>query len=385
MTPMKPPYAATNVVAWYCLDPALKNQHIAHQFNLILETIIEKGCEVTVKGRSDQVIEAMTKQRPDLLLIHLQTSGDRGYRLCQALRQQAIAQHLPVVFVGSRGTSHEWVSALGCGGNDYLHLPIAPEECWLRLEQHLNTARLVRQLQADHLNLAKQIGEYRCVLAQQEALKVSLAKENQALQQLAFIDGLTQVANRRGFNQNIVQCWAEARGKNQRISLLLCDIDYFKRYNDTYGHLAGDTCLQAVAAALQQGAHRHCDQVARYGGEEFAILLPNTGAEGAKKVAMSVQEEIARAQIPHRGSLVKPFLSLSIGISTLRPAASRHRSYEELIKGADDALYNAKLQGRDRTVLNTAQPQQIAARETAQTWDKPMSFQENLLRKKVLH
>ena len=349
MTSIKPPCAAANVVVWYHCDPAFKVEHTGHQFDLVLETLTSKGCEVTIKKRSDQVIEAVTKQMPDLLVIHLQTSGEQGYHLCQALRQQVIAQHLPVVFVGTRGTSHEWVCALRCGGKDYLQLPTTPEECWLRLAHHLSTAQLVRQLQTEQLNLTKQLKEYSHVLAQQEALKVSLAKENQTLQQLAFIDGLTQVANRHSFNQNIAQRWEEARERKQRISLLLCDIDYFKRYNDTYGHPAGDACLQAVAAALQRGAHRHHDQVARYGGEEFVILLPNTDAAGAQKVAMAVQEEIARAQIPHRGSLVKSFLSLSIGIFTLQPTRSVVCSYEELIKGADNALYNAKLQGRDRT------------------------------------
>ncbi len=383
MSDLQAPPSLTNIVVWYGPDTT-GTEPINNQFELILQTIVDKGCDLTTTRQFDQTIAAMTEQAPDLLLIHLQTSGEQGYRLCQALRQQAIAPHLPIVFVGTRGTSHEWVKALGCGGNDYLQLPITAEECWLRLERHLVSARMVRRLQADQISLTQKLGEYTRVLAQQEALKASLAKENQALQQLAFIDGLTQVANRRSFNQNIVKRWEEARKKRQRISLLLCDIDYFKRYNDTYGHLAGDACLQAVAVAMQQGAHRHHDQVARYGGEEFAILLPNTDAEGAQKVAIAVQEEIARAQIPHQGSLIKPFLSISIGISTLRPTQSEYCNYEALIKGADDALYNAKLQGRDRTVLNTAQHKQLAAEKTAKTGQKSTSFKESPLRKKVL-
>ncbi len=177
---------------------------------------------------------------------------------------------------------------------------------------------------------------------------------------MAFTDGLTQVANRRSFNQKLPQLWQEAKEHNQPISLLLCDIDYFKRYNDTYGHLGGDVCLQAVAAALVKGTHRYGDQVARYGGEEFAILLPATDSQGAQQVALAVQSALTQAQLPHASSLVKPYVSLSIGICTLEPAnypasyvSSLQQDYEVLIYGADEALYTAKLRGRDRAVVNS--------------------------------
>ncbi len=378
MTYQQMPYPVTNVVAWYRADP-LDIDHLGYQFSSVVQTVAEKGCEVLVRGQLDQILEAITKESPDLLLIHLQTSGDRGYQLCRALRQQPLTKHLPIVFVGARGISHEWVSALRCGGNDYLQTPIAPEECWLRLEHHLGTARLVRQLQATQLDLAEQIERNNLILEQHKSLKASLARENQALQQLAFIDDLTQVDNRRSFSQNIVKRWEEARVKRQRISLLVCDIDYFKRYNDTYGHLAGDACLQTVAAALGRAVHRHQDQVARYGGEEFVILLPNTDAEGAQKVARAVQSEVTSARIVHRGSLIKPFVSVSIGISTLRPAQLAHTTtHEELIKRADEALYNAKLQGRDRIFLNTAQPKQLAAEKVAKFWDSTTNATEKV-------
>lgn len=412
MTPMQTPHSATNVVAW-CradlsdfepsdLDPS-DIEFTKHQFSSILRTITAKGGSVHLGEQPEQVLDAVAKQTPDLLLIHLQTSGEQGYQLCQMLRQQALTKHLPIVFVGTRGTSHEWISALRCGGNDYLQMPITSEECWLRLEHHLSTAQLVRQLQATQLDLAEQIKKNNHVLEQHKRLEASLDRENQALQQLAFVDELTQVDNRRSFNQNIARRWEEAREKRQRISLLVCDIDYFKRYNDTYGHLAGDSCLQTVAAALREGVNRQQDQIARYGGEEFVILLPNTDAVGAQKVARGVLAAVARARIAHKSSLIKPYLSLSIGISTLRPAQLSHCTHEELIKRADEALYNAKLQGRDRIFLNTAHPKQLAAEKVsakkistekittekvANTWESMIrpagSLGGNGLRKKVL-
>ena len=191
------------------------------------------------------------------------------------------------------------------------------------------------------------------MLEQQEQLKVSLAKENQALQRLAFVDGLTQVANRRSFNQSIAELWKEAMQKRQPLSLLLCDIDYFKRYNDTYGHVEGDRCLQAVAAALLRGAHRFQDHVARYGGEEFAILLPATDLEGAQKVAFTIQSEMLQMQMAHDSSLVAPWVTLSVGICTMVPDRENQQPCESLIHGSDEAMYTAKLRGRNRSVVNT--------------------------------
>ena len=307
-----------------------------------------------------QVAKSVASQQVDLLIIHLQTSGQSGYDLCKILRAQAVTRYLPVVFVGYREDSSERDNALRCGGNEYIRLPIDAEESWLRIEQHLNVAYLVRQLQADRMSLSQKIGEYSSILAQQEQLKVSLAEENRELQKLAFVDGLTQVANRRSFNQNIARLWQDAARRQQPLSLLLCDIDYFKRYNDTYGHTSGDGCLKAVAAALSRGAHRHQDQVSRYGGEEFAILLPGTDSLGAQQVALAVQSELAQMQLPHRASLVKPWVSLSIGICTMVPESGAQRvpecrmlPCEALIQKADEALYTAKLRGRDRTVIST--------------------------------
>ncbi|NJM97707.1 MAG: diguanylate cyclase [Phormidesmis sp. RL_2_1] len=337
--------SVSTVVVWQPPTP----DHDQH--DPIALTLNHQRCRVISAEYKPDVLKAVLEQVPDLLLIYLQASGDEGYGLCKILRKLPRTSAVPIVFIGARDEGSELVQALRCGGNEYLKLPVTVEECWLRLERHLHTAKLVRKLEADKDNLHQQVWAFNRMLRQHEQMQVSLAEENQVLQRLAFVDGLTQIANRRYFNQQLPQLWQQAGSSGQPLSLLLCDIDYFKRYNDTYGHPAGDVCLQSVAEALVRGAHRQSDQVARYGGEEFAILLPATDTKGAQKVALAVQSEIERAQIPHQGSLVKPYVSLSIGICTLVPDSAQ-QPYEVLVHGADEALYTAKLRGRDRAVVN---------------------------------
>ncbi len=133
------------------------------------------------------------------------------------------------------------------------------------------------------------------------------------------------------------------------LSLILCDIDFFKIYNDTYGHQDGDDCLKRVAKVLDRSAKRSIDLAARYGGEEFAIILPNTDEEGAKRVAKDIQEQIREQAIPHRGSKIKDILSVSLGVATTVPC--NIIAPEMLITAADRALYQAKEEGRDRFCL----------------------------------
>jgi diguanylate cyclase (GGDEF)-like protein len=132
------------------------------------------------------------------------------------------------------------------------------------------------------------------------------------------------------------------------LSLILCDIDFFKPYNDTYGHQAGDECLKQVAVAIQKVSKRPLDFVARYGGEEFAVILPNTNIEGALLVAEAIKQAIANLAIPHKSSLVNDYVTLSLGVISMIPTAEQ--SLGTLIAHADKALYAAKKQGRNRAI-----------------------------------
>jgi diguanylate cyclase (GGDEF)-like protein len=169
---------------------------------------------------------------------------------------------------------------------------------------------------------------------------------NQKLQRLATLDSLTQVANRRRFDEYLQQSWQRLSREQQPLCLILCDIDYFKRYNDTYGHQAGDECLKQVAQAISHSLKRPSDLIARYGGEEFAAILPNTPIEGAIQVAETISFQVRQLKIPHQQSSVSDRVTLSLGISGLIPQPNR--SIKTLIADADRALYQAKEQGRNR-------------------------------------
>ncbi len=171
---------------------------------------------------------------------------------------------------------------------------------------------------------------------------------NQSQKKLVYIDGLTQIPNRRYFDLYLQQQWEQCQKNGQYISLILCDIDYFKKYNDTYGHQAGDQCLKQVAQNIYQ-ASRANDLAARYGGEEFVIVLSNTDAKSAQIVAARISHILRSRRIPHSSSQVSQYVSLSCGVASTN--LSNVSSPEELIMIADHALYQAKEQGRDRAVV----------------------------------
>lgn len=177
-----------------------------------------------------------------------------------------------------------------------------------------------------------------------------LQQLNRQLAVMARKDALTQIANRREFNEHLDKEWKRMRRNHAPLSLLLCDIDYFKRYNDRYGHLAGDNCLREVATAIAANVKRPADLAARYGGEEFAVILPETDSPGAMHVAESIRQSVAELGIIHEESETARHITLSIGTVTLVPTADRH--IQNFINKADSALYEAKRKGRNRVELS---------------------------------
>lgn len=199
------------------------------------------------------------------------------------------------------------------------------------------------------LDVLKRLATQLAIAIQQSQLYQHIQTANRQLEHLATHDGLTQLANRRSFDANLQQEWSRLLRVQAPLSLILCDIDYFKPYNDTYGHPAGDVCLQQVAQTLEQVVKRPADLVARYGGEEFAIVLPDTDGAGAEAIALAIQQALAELALFHGASPLGQRITLSLGIASLIPTAAQKA--QVLIDQADAALYSAKQQGRDRYCL----------------------------------
>ncbi len=196
------------------------------------------------------------------------------------------------------------------------------------------------------IEFVKQVVNQLGICLEQALLFQQLQKANLELQRLASLDGLTQLANRRRFDEYFNQEWRRLTREQQSISLILCDIDCFKMFNDTYGHLLGDDCLKKVAGALRLAVGRPADLVARYGGEEFAIILPRTSLQGALYIAETIRSMIHDLEIIHVNSPVSPYVTLSMGIASIIPL--HNISYNQLISAADNSLYQSKREGRDR-------------------------------------
>lgn len=272
----------------------------------------------------ESAIEQAIEDAPDLILLDLQMPGMDGFETCTHLKANPLTREIPIIFITASSNTENKVKGLSLGAVDYVTKPFQQDEVLARVRVHLTLRYLTRKVQEQ---------------------AIALQNMNAELHRLANLDGLTEVANRRRFDQYLEEEWRRSAREQHYLSLILCDIDYFKFYNDFYGHQAGDTCLKTVAKAIEDSLKRPTDLVARYGGEEFAVILPNTPPHGAISIVERIQEQILQLQIPHEKSGVSSFITLSLGISTQIP--SLELSPSSLITFADKALYSAKRKGRN--------------------------------------
>lgn len=209
-------------------------------------------------------------------------------------------------------------------------------------------------------------------ITKRKEAEAALQEAHEKLRIVAVMDELTQVANRRQFNEKLNREWNRLKREGLPMSLIMCDVDCFKLYNDNYGHQNGDRCLRSIADAIKKNVKRSIDVVARYGGEEFAVIMPNTDSEGALHVAETMRVVIEQLRIPNKASTVSPYITLSLGVSTMIPTPTHPP--DALIKDADNALYESKRLGRNRTVLGKCH--QIDDFQQLLRWDsnKPMAF-----------
>ncbi|MEW5790514.1 MAG: diguanylate cyclase [Pseudomonadota bacterium] len=268
----------------------------------------------------------------DVILMDIIMPEMDGIESCRRIKGHERFRDVPVIMVTARTESRDLEAAFAAGATDYITKPFNKVELLARLRSAL---------------ALKQERDWRKA-RERELLDVSLQLKaaNEALQRLSCQDGLTGIANRRHFDETFRSEWRRAVRDHLPLSFILIDIDYFKTFNDVYGHQAGDACLQQVAQTLVASLSRPGDLVARYGGEEFAVILSDTNAQGAAVVAETLRRQIERLGIPHQHSAAGRIVTISLGVATATP--NGHRRPESLIAAADEALYRAKALGRNR-------------------------------------
>lgn len=279
-----------------------------------------------------KALEMAVEIRPTIILQDLIMPDVDGYSLVDAYRENRETRDIPVIVLSTKEDPEDKSLAFERGADDYLVKP--PNKIELVARIRANSQKYLKKVELDKA--------YRAM----RKLQAELEESNKQLQKLSNLDGLTGIANRRKFDEFLQnECLRSARD-NTVLSLILIDIDYFKPYNDNYGHLAGDGCLRMVATALSEEISRPADLVARYGGEEFGVVLPNTNIEGASLLAESLVEKMRTLGIPHEYSDVANHVSLSMGVASI--VSCEKNSPTELVNLADEALYKAKESGRNR-------------------------------------
>jgi diguanylate cyclase (GGDEF)-like protein len=293
----------------------------------VSESLEQDGFEVILAKNGNDGIAAYQQHRPDLILVDAVMPILDGFEFCEQLKN--LGERLtPILMITSLDDNDSVDRAFASGATDYITKPInLPVLCQ-------RVRNLVRQ---SHL-IKNQLTE--------------LQQANQDLKLLANLDSLTKLSNRRGFDDYIHKEWDRMKRIKAPLSLIMCDVDFFKNYNDRYLHPNGDKCLVKVAMSMRSTVRRSGDLVARYGGEEFAIVLPNTDALGAVSVGENVRSAIKGLQITHEASAVCPYVTVSVGVSTIIP--NSENDFQALINAADRALYQAKSQGRDRVTMIVA-------------------------------
>lgn len=267
--------------------------------------------EVFMATSGEQALDFCRRDPPDLILLDVMMPGMDGLEVCRRLKADAATADIPVIFVTAQEDPADETRALEAGGVDFIIKPVNRAVVRARVRTHLTL-----KAQAD------------------------------LLRSLAFIDGLTGVANRRRFDERLFVEWRHCRRGAIPLTLIMIDIDHFKRYNDRYGHQAGDACLQQVAAVIKGNLGRSHDLVARYGGEEFVCLLPDCNPAGAARKAEVLRQAVLALGIPHETSSVAATVTVSLGTATCTPDANA--SADQLLAAADAALYTAKTGGRNR-------------------------------------
>jgi len=279
-----------------------------------------------------RALEMAEELRPTLILQDLVMPELDGLTMVKYYRANPVTRRVPIIVLSTKEEAEIKSKAFALGANDYL----------VKLPDNIELIARIRYHSQAYINQKQRDEAFKALRESQQRL----AETNKILQKLSAQDGLTGIANRRQFDRLLEKEWKRAIRHASSISLIMVDIDFFKLFNDTYGHQGGDDCLRQVASILEDSVYRETDMVARYGGEEFVILLPETGKQGALRVAETVRSQVEARRIPHEKSSVADFLTVSVGVATTVP--ERDSEPAALVEAADQALYEAKNQGRNQ-------------------------------------
>jgi len=279
----------------------------------VLSELLEENQEVILAKNGEQVLERMEKDTGiDLIILDIMMPGMDGYEVLKNLKELDQAKNIPVIFITSLSSVNDEEKGLRLGAADYIIKPFHPDIVKLRVENHLK-----------------------------------FVHQRKLLETLVGRDGLTEISNRRRFDEVLKKEWNRAQRNGNDLSLIMIDVDCFKKYNDHYGHAYGDKVLKSVAKVLSSELKRPGDMVARYGGEEFVIILPEIEIEGARSLAEKLRVSIEALAIPHEDSDVLKCITVSMGGATL---TYTDKLAGDLVEAADQMLYRAKSLGKNRVV-----------------------------------
>lgn len=272
--------------------------------------ILSTVAELRFATNGEAALRLASESLPDLILLDAEMPGMNGFEVCRALKAEPETADVPIIFVTSHSDTEMHIAGLEAGAVDFIAKPISEPLLLARVKNQLRIKRLTDELR-----------------------------------HATMLDSLTQIANRRRFDERLTREWLRCARANEPISALMVDVDHFKRYNDTYGHPAGDVCLRHVAESLKRSCQRPADLAARYGGEEFAVLLPGVAMDGAQHVASRILKAFNVLAMAHANSSTSAHVTVSIGIGYFDrvPLIGNER---DLLAASDKALYAAKGAGR---------------------------------------
>jgi diguanylate cyclase (GGDEF)-like protein len=304
-SPLNPPFAPGSTrPKLLVVDDQPINIQVMHQ-------LFVSDCQVFMATSGLQALAVCKDKLPDLVLLDVMMPGMDGFEVCQRLQADEATRNIPVIFVTAHDDAAQETRGLELGAVDFISKPI--------------NAAVVRARVKTHLTLKFQ---------------------SDLMRNLVFLDGLTGVYNRRYFDHQLAKEMARSARSGAPLALIMLDVDFFKRYNDRYGHQAGDDCLRTIALTLKDCVRRPGDVVARYGGEEFACILAETGFDAALAMACELERRVRGKNIAHDASDAASVVTISLGVAG--PGVPACRDASELITLADAQMYRAKAEGRGR-------------------------------------